>query len=103
MQGIKWFHHLFDEILTPPGVDGAIRWREELFDGLCPDEYKDIVTPKRMAFALKVYEGRGDVRDTLPVHSNVSKLIQYINGPRGKIFIGQDKSEISLQVCKLVV
>lgn len=55
----------------------AIQWWDEL-----SDEYKDLVSPRTLTQALVNYKNRGDMRDILPVNSNVSKLTNLLNtGP----------------------
>ena len=58
-------------------ADSAISWWEEL-----GEDEKSRVSPRRLEYALDVYVRRGDMRDVLPVSSNVSKLITALNtGP----------------------
>ena len=74
-----WIHYLFDGVMTQPGVDAALKWREEL-----TEEYKTLVPPKRLVDALKVWAERGDCRDILPVNSNATKLVTAIANARQK-------------------
>lgn len=55
----------------------ACEWWEAL-----PDDMKKLVSPRRLDYALRVFEQQGDVRDVLPVECNVSKLLTGLNtGP----------------------
>lgn len=57
--------------------DAAIQWWDDLSD---PE--KNLVSPRRLQYALDVYRERGDVRDVLPYTTNVSKLTTALNtGP----------------------
>ena len=69
----EWFRQKY----PPRIVDAAIQWWDEL-----SEENKDLVSPRRLEYALDMYEERGDMRDVLPVNSNVSKLTSSLNqGP----------------------
>ena len=58
-------------------ANAAVQWWEEL-----GDDYKDLVSPRCLADGLTMYQQRGDMRDILPITSNVSKLVQLLNsGP----------------------
>lgn len=55
----------------------AIEWWNAL-DG----KIKDLVSPRRLDYALKVYTDGGDMRDCLPHTSNITKLVQALQfGP----------------------
>lgn len=58
-------------------ADAAIQWWEDL-----QQEEKNRVSPRRLQYALDIYQERGDMRDVLPITSNVSKLSTALNtGP----------------------
>lgn len=55
----------------------AIDWWKELADPI-----KKLVSPRRLEYALRMYEARGDMRDILPNSANVSKLTSLLmEGP----------------------
>ncbi len=55
----------------------AVSWWQDL-----PDEQKNLVSPRRLDYALDVLLKQGDVRDVIPVSANVSKLLTTIKvGP----------------------
>lgn len=55
----------------------ACEWWHDL-----PSEMKQIISPRRLDYALEVFAMNGDIRDVLPEKSNVSKLITLLNvGP----------------------
>jgi hypothetical protein len=51
-------------------AESAISWWKKL-----PVEIKNKVSPRRLDYALNIYNNSGDMRDVLPHESNVSKLI----------------------------
>lgn len=57
---------------------GAIEWWNNL-----PAEIKNEVSPRRLDYALQIYTLGGDIRDSLPITSNVAKLL--ISIKRGSI------------------
>lgn len=58
-------------------AEAALHWWDDL-----PDEEKKRVSPRRLQYALDIYRERGDMRDVLPVTSNVTKLSTALNtGP----------------------
>lgn len=60
-------------------ADAAIQWWDDL-----SKEEKNKISPRRLQYALDVYRERGDMKDILPLTSNVSKLITALNtGPIG--------------------
>jgi hypothetical protein len=72
-----WFAKTFGERLATSAID----WWDAL-----PEEEKKKVSPRRLEYALRVYEKRhnpgADVRDIIPESSNPSKLITMLNtGP----------------------
>ena len=70
---LAWFEAQFGSRLTQV----AFQWWEELDE---TEQHK--VSPRRLADALKLYTARGDIRDVLPISSNVSKLMTGLNvGP----------------------
>jgi hypothetical protein len=55
----------------------VIEWWDEL-----PDEEKKKVSPRRLDYTLTIRQQKGDMRDVLPITSNVSKLTTALNiGP----------------------
>lgn len=55
----------------------AVEWWNEL-----PDEEKEKISPRRLDYALETFNFKGDLRDVLPVSSNVSKLVTSLSqGP----------------------
>lgn len=69
----SWFKETFGE----RQAKAAIGWWDEL-----PEEEKKKVSPRRLDYALQVFDMRGDMRDVLPVSCNVSKLTTALNtGP----------------------
>lgn len=55
----------------------AIEWWNEL-----PDEQKDLVTPRRLEYALDEFERGGSLSDILPISTGITKLMQALrNGP----------------------
>lgn len=69
----EWFRQKYGTRIA----DSAIQWWEEL-----TPEVKNEVSPRRLQYALDVFKERGDMRDVLPLTSNVSKLLTAINtGP----------------------
>jgi len=68
-----WFIQRFGDRVAK----AAISWWDEL-----SDEEKGKVSPRRLEYALNLWEVKGDIRDVLPVSSNVTKLGQVLNvGP----------------------
>ena len=51
----------------------AIEWWNKI-----PKEHKDSVTPRRLDYALDMYQMGGDLRDILPNNVNVTKLISML-------------------------
>lgn len=69
----EWFRKEYGDRVA----DSAIGWWNEL-----TDEYKGLISPRRLQYALDIYRENGDMRDVLPVESNVSKLRTALNtGP----------------------
>lgn len=69
----EWFKKRYGERIAK----AALQWWEEL-----TEEEKDKVSPRRLEYALNIFELRGDMRDALPQGSNVSKLTTALNtGP----------------------
>ena len=66
----EWFKQEFGEQTAKI----ALQWWNEL-----PDEEKKKVSPRRLEYALSVRKMKGDMRDVLPVTSNVSKLTTSLN------------------------
>lgn len=57
--------------------EAAIQWWDEL-----DEAGKNIVSPRRLQYALDVYQERGDVRDVIPYQANSNKLTSALNnGP----------------------
>lgn len=70
----------YDYFKNKYGVDdanSAIAWWREL-----PNDMKDLVSPRRLDYALDVYKNNGDISDVLDNKTNVSKLKRVLkNGP----------------------
>ncbi len=66
----EWFRQEFGEQTAKI----AIAWWQEL-----PEEEKKKVSPRRLEYALMVRRMKGDMRDVLPITSNVSKLTTALN------------------------
>lgn len=49
----------------------AIKWWEEM-----PDKIRDMVSPRRLCYAIDYWQKSGDVRKILPLQSNPEKLIE---------------------------
>ena len=61
-------------------ADSAISWWNELDVAT-----KDLVSPRRLEYALNLHSVQGDLRDVLPMESGVSKLLQSLKeGPTGQ-------------------
>lgn len=68
-----WFREEYGQRIA----DSAIQWWEEL-----TDEQKSLVSPRRLQYALDIFRERGDMRDILPITTNISKLTSALNtGP----------------------
>lgn len=56
---------------------GAIEWWDEL-----TKKHKDLISPRRLDYALEIHQMNGDIRDVIEKKTNVSKLIARLNeGP----------------------
>lgn len=55
-------------------AEGACEWWNNL-----PQKIKNLVSPRRIDYALEVYKIGGEVTDVLPIESNPSKLLASIN------------------------
>jgi hypothetical protein len=55
-------------------AEGAYEWWNNL-----PEKIKKLVSPRRIDYALEVYQIGGEVTDVLPIESNPSKLLASIN------------------------
>ena len=70
---ITWFRKAFSTKLA----NSAVSWWNEL-----PEKIQNSVTPRRLEYALKVYQAKGNLRHILPTSCNVSKLIRVLaDGP----------------------
>lgn len=68
-----WFRSKYGQRIA----DSAIQWWDELTDDL-----KKTVSPRRLQYALDIFVKKGDIRDILPVNTNVGKLLTSLkNGP----------------------
>lgn len=73
MPNTEWFRAKFGRRLA----DSAIGWWKEL-----PEEMKNVVSPRRLEYALNMYQMHGDIRDVIPQEAGVSKLANALNtGP----------------------
>jgi MoxR-like ATPase len=69
----EWFREQYGQRFA----DSAIQWWDDL-----SEEVKNTVSPRRLQYALDMFTNKGDIRDVLPVASNVGKLITSLkNGP----------------------
>ena len=70
---VEWFREKFGRRYA----DAAIGWWNEL-----DDEFKNLISPRRLEYALNVYGLHGDIRDVIPKEAGVSKLSSMLNtGP----------------------
>ena len=73
MPNADWFREKYGQRVA----DSAIQWWDAL-----NDETKRLISPRRLQYAMDVYVNKGDIRDVLPVSSNVMKLTTMLkNGP----------------------
>jgi MoxR-like ATPase len=78
----EWFRERYGTTIA----DAAIQWWNDL-----SDKDKDLVSPRRLQYALDIYAEKGNIRDVLPTSCNCSKLLNQLkNGP------------ISLQLAELI-
>jgi len=72
----EWFRSKYGKKVA----DSALEWWNDL-----PDESKNLVSPRRLEYALTMWTYRdsgGDIRDVLPDAANVTKLVNSLgNGP----------------------
>jgi hypothetical protein len=64
----------FDNKFGQKWAEGATEWWNNL-----PEKIKKLVSPRRIDYALEVYQIGGDINDVLPIESNPSKLLASIN------------------------
>lgn len=70
-------------------AEGTCEWWNNL-----PEKIKKLVSPRRIDYALEVYQIGGEVTDVLPIESNPSKLLASINfGGIGKVITDIFKSK----------
>lgn len=70
---LDWFTKTFNE----KSAKGAVAWWHEL-----EEEEKKLVSPRRLEYALRIYEAGGDIKDVIPHSLNVNKLISVLaHGP----------------------
>jgi len=70
---IEWFRNKFGRRLA----DSAIGWWKEL-----TPELQNVVSPRRLEYALNMFQLNGDIRDVIPHEAGVSKLANALNtGP----------------------
>ncbi len=73
LPSLDWFTKRFGEKIA----NGAVSWWGEL-----PDQEKKLVSPRRLEYALNVWELGGSPRDVLPSSTNITKLLQTLeHGP----------------------
>lgn len=73
MPNTEWFREKFGRRLA----DSAISWWKEL-----TPELQNVVSPRRLEYALNVYQMHGDIRDVIPHETGPSKLANALNtGP----------------------
>jgi MoxR-like ATPase len=69
----EWFRQKFGRRLA----DSAIGWWKEL-----TPEMQNVVSPRRLEYALNMFQLHGDIRDVIPHEAGVSKLANALNtGP----------------------
>jgi len=67
----------FIEVYGEETARGAVSWWQDL-----PDDQKDLVSPRRLDYALDVLSKGGNVRDVVPASANISNLLTTIKtGP----------------------
>lgn len=72
----EWFREKFGRRLA----DAAVGWWGEL-----DDEFKNLISPRRLEYALNIFQIHGDIRDVIPQEAGVSKLSNMLNtGPTGE-------------------
>lgn len=86
----------FSDKFGLPMANAAIEWWNDLNEA-----GKNNVSPRRLDYALEMVQSNGDVRDVLPVSTNIPKLITTIKtGPIGAIvddfFKSQDAEKAQL-------
>lgn len=70
---VDYFRNTFGESVA----DSAISWWSEL-----DESQKNLVSPRRLEYALSAFVDSRDLRDILPRETNISKLLQLLkNGP----------------------
>lgn len=83
---VEWFRERYGK----KTADAAVQWWEEI-------DNKDEVSPRRLQYALDTYLKKGDMRDVLPLSSNVSKLFNALNsGPimdKLEAFLSNDQKD----------
>lgn len=65
-----WFRQRYGNKIA----DSAIEWWDEL-----PKEQQNLISPRRLQYALDFFVNDGDMRDVLPLKCGVSKLISALN------------------------
>lgn len=65
-----WFRQKYGNKIA----DSAIEWWNQL-----PKEQQNLISPRRLQYALDFFVNDGDIRDALPLKSGVSKLISALN------------------------
>lgn len=85
---VDFFRNKFGDTIA----NHAISWWQEL-----DEEQQNLVSPRRLEYALNMFINRGDLRDILPRETNVSKLLHILkDGPTSdKLaqFIKNDQKE----------
>ena len=70
---LEWFRERY----TPRIGEAAVQWWDDL-----SEEYKNLVSPRRLQYAIDVFTEKGDMRDVLPDGCNITKLSTALNsGP----------------------
>jgi hypothetical protein len=70
---LEWFSNRYGTTIA----EAAIQWWTEL-----DEKQKDLISPRRLQYALDIYQEKGNIRDVLPNSSNCSKLLNNLkNGP----------------------
>lgn len=67
---IKYFSKKYGDTIA----NVASEWWEKI-----PEDIKQTVSPRRLDYALELYNIKGDLRDVLPFKSNIGKLLSALN------------------------
>lgn len=89
-----WFRAKYGQRIA----DSAILWWKELDEAT-----KQLVSPRRLQYAVDCFIAKGDPRDVLPIQSNVSKFVSSLrNGPITEIMEELVKSNNRMEAKNLL-